>query len=67
MTSFEIEMRVRERRQQMLEIIENERLLSLAPRQPTLRVRFARTLLAFVERLDPQLRRADTPVPCPEC
>ncbi len=67
MTSFEMEMRVRERRQQMLEIVENDHLLSLAPQRPTLRVRFARVLLALGERLDPQLRRAHSAVPCTDC
>ena len=67
MTSLEVEMRVQERRQQMLEIVENDRLLSLAPRPPALRVRLAKVLLAFVERLDPQSHRTQSAVPCTEC
>ncbi len=67
MTSFEIEMRVRERREQMLETVENNRLLSLAPRPPALRVQFAKILLALVERLDPQLRRTQSTISCTEC
>ena len=67
MTSVEIEMHVRERRQQMLEIVENDRLLSLAPRPTALRVRLAKILLALVKRLDPQLRRAHSPLPCSDC
>ena len=67
MTSVEVEMHVRERRQQMLEIVERDRLLSLAPRPAALRVRLARVLLALVERLDPQLRRADSIAPCTNC
>ena len=60
-------MRVRERRQQMLEISEHDCLLSLAARSPTLKVRLAKILLALIERLDPQLQRANSAVPCAEC
>lgn len=67
MTILEVEMRVRERRQQMLEISEHDRLLSLAARSPALRVRLAKILLALVERLDPQLQRAHSAVSCAEC
>ena len=67
MTIIEVEMHVRERQQQMLEISENNRLLSLAARPSATRVRLARVLLALVERLDPQARRANPPVPCTEC
>jgi hypothetical protein len=67
MTSLEMEMRVREHQQRMLKVGENNRLLSLAARPPALRVRLAKILLALVERLDPQARRAHSPIPCPEC
>ena len=67
MTIIEVEMRVRERRQLMLEISENNRLLSLAARPVAPRLRIALVLLALVERLDPQLRRDSTPVPCSKC
>ena len=67
MTIIEVEMHVRERRQQMLEISENNRLLKLAGQPVSLRSRFAKVLLALVERLDPQARRANPPIPCTEC
>lgn len=67
MTSFEVEMHVCERRQLMLEIVENDRLLSLAARPPALRVRLAKILLALSQRLDPQLHLTHSPIPCPEC
>ena len=67
MTIIEVEMHVRERRQQMLEISENNRLLKLAGQPVSLRTRLAKVLLALVERLDPQARRANPPVPCLEC
>ena len=68
MTIIEVEMHVRERQQQMLEISENNRLVRLAGQPVSLKTRLAKVLLALVERLDPQARRANhPPVPCQEC
>lgn len=67
MTILEVEMRVRERQQQMHEISENSRLLSLAGQPTSLRSQLAKVLFALSQRLDPQLSRANPPVPCQEC
>ena len=67
MTILEVEMRVRERQQQLVKISENNRLLSLAPPPRSLRIQLAQALFALSQRLDPQLSPTNLAVPCQEC